>query len=85
MGKEDMMILISAWEGFFKLHFAFSNINGNGLDEDLYKGLWDIPNVIQRYSRFANAYDDESEDQFYCIMNNSDLSTEQKYNLLTIE
>lgn len=55
MDREDMMIVIRACRDFKKLDDALEEIGG-GIDNDKFRGLWDLSDLIVKYSKI-NDYD----------------------------
>lgn len=56
MDREDMMILIKACRDFKRLDDALEEIGG-GIDNDRFRGLWDLSDLIVKYSK-VREYDE---------------------------
>ena len=55
---------------------------GAGIDFYDYKPLWDIPALVKRNSKYCRYQSDEMVEEFLSILNNIELSAEEKYELL---
>ena len=70
-----MMILIKACRDFKRLDDALEEIGG-GIDNDRFRGLWDLSDLIVKYSKLRN-YDETLR-----IIDSDELTIEQMLDML---
>ena len=75
MDREDMMILIRACRDFKKLDDALEEIGG-GIDNDRFRGLWDLSDLIVKYSKI------KEYDEVLRIIDNGNLTIDQMLDML---
>ena len=83
MNEKDMMILIGAWESFYKLDQLVKQMTGQtGIDLNKYRPLWQLPDVIKMYSKYRDSEADKDVNEFFRILNDLSNPTEEKYKML---
>lgn len=75
MDREDMMYLIRACRDFKRLDDALEEIGG-GIDNDKFRGLWDLSDLIVKYSKLRDY------DEVLKIIDNNKLTIGQMVDML---
>ena len=75
MDREDMMMLIRACRDFKRLDDALEEIGG-GIDNDKFRGLWDLSDLLVKYSKLRDY------DEVLKIIDNDQLTLGQMVDML---
>ena len=86
MDKTDMIKLIEAYSSIEKLNKDIERITGgysiSSNENNKYSKIYNICEVIENNSKYADKDDDESFNEFIKILNGIGLSAEEKYEML---
>jgi len=82
MTKQDILDILRAISDFNELDEAVQTIASPSGISEAYQGLYGLGDVIKRYSKKYSGDNDKLNDEFYNILNDPELSIEEKYRLL---